>query len=261
MHHLARFARLAVLAASLAGLIAVGCAGDEEEAPASPTGTAAPTEMLAAASPADLASYRYSVDVSLLPSILDTTEAPANLPLDGPVRVVIDGERVNPGRERTRTSADMGFLQIETETIVIDGQRWIREADGTWKEGAASGLESFAGLDFRPSVLFADDEGQYAEVARQLEDYDSVEEDVSGTPTRRFTLDQDEFFRLFQEQGNVLPTEVDATLTADIWLERDLGTPVQLRVVGTDASGEEVVRLELTLSDLNAEEITVEPPA
>lgn len=258
-----RLARALLATALLIGLVTLGCTGggdDEGVSTADATETPTPVEEVAAASPADLTSYRYSVDVSLLPSILDVSEAPDGLPLDSPIRIVIDGERVNPDRERATTTADMGFLQVETETILVGQQRWLREGDGGWKEGAASGLESFAGLDFRPSVLFADDEGQYDIVARELEGYDSVEEDVEGIPTRRFTLDEDEFFRLFQ-QDNVLPIEVDATLTADIWLARDLGTPVRLLVVGTDDAGGEVVRLELALRDLNAEDIAVEAPS
>lgn len=256
-----RFAHALLTGAILVGLVTLGCTGDDEDGPtAVPTETPTPTETLTAASPADLTSYRYSVNVSLLPSILDVSEAPEGLPLDTPIRIVIDGERVNPDREHATTSADMGFLQVATETIVVGDRRWLREGNGSWKEGAASGLESFAGLDFRPSVLFADDEGQYDAVARELEGYDWVEDEVAGVPARRFTLSQDEFFALFQ-QNQVLPVEVDATLTAEIWLARDLGTPVQLRVVGTNEAGEEVVRLELALRDLNAEDITVEPPA
>lgn len=257
-----RLAHAFLATALLAGLLTLGCSGDgddEGSSTAEATETPTPTETLEAASPADLTSYRYSVDVSLLLSILDTSEAPEGLPLDAPVRITIDGERVNPDREHASTTADLGFLQVETETIVVGDRRWLREGNGAWKEGAASGLESFAGLDFRPSVLFADDEGQYDAVAQQLEEYEWVEEDVDGIPARRFTLDEDEFFRLFQ-QDNVLPVEVDATLTADIWLARDLGTPVRLLVVGTDEAGDEVVRLELSLRDLNAEDIAVEAP-
>ena len=74
------------------------------------------------------------------------------------------------------------------------------------------------------------------------------------------TIGQQAFLDLFQGENDVLPVEVDATLSAEIWLERDLGTPVSLRVVGVDSSGAEVVRLELDLMDLNSEDITVEAP-
>jgi len=258
-----RLTHALLAAAILVGLATLGCTGggdDEAASTAEPTETPTPSETLTAASPADLTSYRYSVNVSLLPSILDVSEAPEGLPLDSPIRITIDGERVNPDREHATTTADMGFLQVRTESIVVGEQRWLREGNGSWKEGAASGLESFAGLDFRPSVLFADDEGQYDLVARQLEDYEWVEEEVEGIPTRRFTLDEDEFFALFQ-QDHVLPLEVDANLTADIWLARELGTPVRLLVVGTSDAGDEVVRLELALRDLNAEDIAVEAPS
>ncbi len=258
-------ARIAVLplltAALLVGLLVGGCddAGDAGGT-AEPTETPTPTLAITAASPADLTSYRYTVTVSMLPSILDTSEAPAGLPLDQEIRLAIQGERVNPDREHAVTSADLGFLQVDSETIVIGDRRWLREGSGAWKEGASSGLESFAGLDFRPSVLFVDDAGQYDEVARRLNDYEWVEEDLFGIPTRHFTLDQQAFLELFQGEADVIPVAVDATLSAEIWLERDIGTPVRLLVSGVDSAGDEVVRLELDLMDLNAEDIQVEAP-
>ena len=245
-----------------ATLVAVGCSGSDDAADATvePTETPTPTQAITAASPADLASYRYTLTVSILPSLLDTSEAPAGLPLDQEIHLAIQGERVNPDREHAVTSADLGFLQVSTETVVIGDRRWIREANGAWTEGAGTALESFAGLDFRPSALFADDAGQYDEVARRLNDYEWVEEDLFGVPTRHFTLDQQAFLDLFQGENDVLPVELDATLSAEIWLERDLGTPVSLRVVGVDSSGAEVVHLELDLMDLNSEDIKVEAP-
>lgn len=255
-----RLASLVVIASAM--FIFGGCSGDGEgDSTAPPTETPTPTETLPAASPADLDSYRYAVTVTMLPTVLDTSEAPDGLPLDQPIRIEMEGERVNPDREHVRTSADLSFIAVETETVTIGERRWVREGTRSWQEGGSSALEAFAGMDFRPSTLFADDAGQYNEVAARLQEYDWVEDDRDGIPTRRFTLDQEAFYDLFQSTGRVLPAEVDATLTAEIWLERDSGTPVGLLVVGTDESGEEVLRLDLRLWDLDSSEIEVEPPA
>ncbi|MGE3960727.1 MAG: hypothetical protein AB7F65_03495 [Dehalococcoidia bacterium] len=257
----ARFGGPLLLGCVAAMALAFGaCGGDGSDATAEPTETPTPTQVIQAASPADLASYRYDLTVSILTSLLDTSQAPSGLPLDGEIRLAVQGERVNPDREHSVASADLGFLQVNTEAIVIGERRWLREPDGTWREGATSPLEAFAGLDFRPSVLFADDAGQYDEIARRLNEYEWVEEDLFGIPTRHFTLDEDAFISLFESEEDILPMELDATLTAEIWLERDLGTPVQLRVVGVDADGAEVIRLDLGLRDLNAEDIAVTPP-
>lgn len=251
--------RGAVVACSMLALFAVACSSDD----GAPTPTATPpaTDTVVAASPADLASYRFSVEVRMLPTVLDVSEAPAGLLLDQFLTITIEGEWQNPDREHAFTTADLVFLQVSTETVSIGDRRWLREDNRPWVEGGSSPLEAYAALGFRPSILFAEDEGRYDELARALNEYPWEEEDVRDAPARRFTLDDVAFHELFLGPNTVLPAEINATLSADIWLDRDLGTPVRMTVVGVDEAGKEILRLHMELWDFDAGDIEIEPPA
>ncbi len=253
--------RIALLGLSALLLFAVACSGDDGDSEAATTPTEDATVSIAASSPAQLASYRFSVDLKMLPTVLDVSEAPAGLGLDQQLSIVVEGERQNPDREHAFTTADLVFLQVSTETISIGEQRWLREGNRPWVEGDSSPLESYAALGFRPSVLFAEDEGRYQELALALEEYEWEEDEVRGAPTRRFTLDDAAFSELFLGEGSVLPTEIKATLSAVIWLDREIGTPVRMTVNGTDDAGEEILALTIDLWDFDATDIEVEPPA
>jgi len=254
--------RGALIGLTLLVALAIACSGSEgDDGTNEPTAPESPAASVTASSPADLASYRFSVDLKMLPSVLDVSEAPAGLSLDRQLSIVIEGERQNPDRERAFTTADLVFLQVQTETISIGDQRWIREGNRPWVEGGSSPLESYAALGFRPSVLFAEDEGRYDELALALNAYPWEEEDIRGAPTRRFTLDDAQFSELFLGEGSVLPAQVNAELSATIWLDRDLGTPVRMIVIGTDDAGMQALELTIDLWDFDATDLEIEPPA
>ena len=238
-------------------LLAVACSGDDAPQ-ATPTETATPGIL--ASSPADLASYRFSVNLRMLSTALDVSEARAGLPLDQQLSIMIEGERQNPDREHAFTTADLVFLQVMTETISIGEQRWLRERNRPWLEGGSSPLEAYAALGFRPSVLFADDEGRYDELALALDEYEWDEELIRGAPTRRFTLDDAAFTELFLGERSLLPKQTNATLSAVFWLDREIGTPVRMTVSGTDEAGEEIVVLTIELWDFDATDIDIQPP-
>ena len=251
--------RGAILVSAVLALVATACSADDG-AP-TPMETPTATESVVAASPAELASYRFSVQVRMLPTVLDVSEAPAGLVLDQFLTISIEGERQNPDREHAFTTADLVFLQVSTETISIGNRSWLREGNRPWIEGGSSPLEAYAALGFRPSILFAEDENRYDELARALNTYPWDEDEVRGAPARRFTLDDTAFQELFLGPNTVLPQEINATLSAEIWLDRDLGTPVRMTVVGVDEAGKEVVRLHMELWDFDAGDIEIEPPA
>lgn len=244
---------------ALVGLAGAGCGGGDPEATS--TAEASPTLTVTATSPADLASYRYRVDISLTAAALDTTQAPSGLPMDRPLTIEMSGERINPDREQTTTTADLGFIRVETESVWIGTTRWIREGDRPWKEGGVSALETFAAVDFRPAALYVDDQGQYDTMARRLQDLPWADEDLDGVPVRHFTLDADAFVEIFLVGSNLDPSNLTANLVGEVWLERDRGTPVRTLIVGTDAGGAEVFRLEMRLFDLDTDDIVIEAPA
>jgi hypothetical protein len=250
--------RSALPALSALMLLLIACSGDDAPA-ATPTESA--TSGIVASSPADLASYRFSVDLRMLPRALDVSEAPAGLSLDQQLSIMIEGERQNPDREHAFTTADLVFLQVSTETIAIGEQKWLREGNRPWVEGGSSPLEAYAALGFRPSILFAEDEGRYDDLALALEQYEWDEDVIRGAPTRRFALDHAAFTELFLGEGSVLPAQINATLSAVIWLDREIGTPVRMIVNGIDEAGVEILALTIELWDFDATDIDIQPPA
>lgn len=253
-----RRALAGVLAALAAGAL-VACNGGGEEATPEPTPTTAPPQLIAAASPQELQSYRYSVSLLLLPAALP--ETPSDWPADQQLRVAVQGEWTQPDRERSTSSVDLGIgAAIETESIRVGDQHWIRIGNGPWRESSRSDLESTAGLDFSPSVLFADDAAAYEMVAQRLSEHPWTEETVKGIATRRFTFTEAEFNEIFAGEEELLPIEVDAEISAEMWLSVEFGTPVSVILRGHSRAGEEILLLQLDLWDMNARDIAIEPP-
>lgn len=253
------------------GALLIACGGDSDSggtatATSTTAGTASTTgasgsDDFAARSPESLDSYRYDVTVTLAAAALDTADAPSGLPLDSDFQIEIMGEVVNPGRERSETSIDLGFLAIATETIRIDGQEWNRQAGGAWEVGTPTGgADALIGTDFSPSSIFTTDaDFSYDDLTARLAAHSWRNEDVEGIATRHYTFTQDEFYEVFATDQRVLPDDMDATFVADIWIAEELGVPVKMVIVGTASDGSEVMRLEMLLTDLNSE-IAIEPP-
>ena len=243
-------------------IVAVGLAGsrgDGEGSAPTPNPTGAPTQLIAAASPQDLQSYRYSVSLLLQPSALPGT--PPDWPADQELHVAVQGEWVHPDREHTVSSVDLGIgTAVQTESIRIGDQSWMRVGSGPWREAAGDPLQGVAGLDFSPAALFADDSAAYGVIAQRLAEHPWTEETVQGIATRRFSFTEAEFYEIFEGQQDLLPVEVDAEITAELWLSVELGVPVSVVLRGRSAAGVEILVLQLDLWDLNAEEIAVEPP-
>lgn len=253
--------RIRGLAAAAILLAAVGtlgaCSGDEADE-ATPTPTVTATPGLLVASPHALDSYRYTVRVSALLGAL-SAETPDAL-ADQSVSVEIEGSRINPDREQSTSSVELGPVALTVETVLIGDQQWVRDGTRPWAESAGGGMDILGGMDFRPAALFSDDDAEYSALAERLAAYPSTADTIDGMATLHFTFTQEEFFEVFQDQGQLVPPDVDAALAADVWLSEEFGTPVRLLVVGTASDGTEVLRLQLDLHDLNGDEIAIEPP-
>ncbi|MDA1010438.1 MAG: hypothetical protein DWG80_05705 [Chloroflexi bacterium] len=247
----------AAIGAIAAGLLA-GCSDSDAPADtdASTTPTAAPVVLVA--SPSSLASYRYEVTVTALLGAL-SAEAPEALSTQT-ATITVEGSRLNPDREQSRSLVEIGPLSVEVETIRIGEQQWVREGTRPWTESVGGGMDVLGGADFRPAALFAEDPAEYVALGERLAGYPSSEVMLEGIPARHFTFTEEEFFAVFQNQGDIVPPSVDATLSAEVWLSRELGTPIRLVVVGTATDESEVIRLEMDILDLNDPAIEVEPP-
>lgn len=251
----AALAAVALLAALLGA-----CTGDEPDTASTTPGTTAaePEPDILVTSPASLHSYRYEVTVEAIFEAL-SAEAPEALAGQA-VTLTVQGERINPDQERTISSGGIGPITFEAEIVRIGSQQWVREGTRPWTESAAGGMDVLVGVDFRPAALFVDDPDEYAALSRRLADYTSTRETLDGIVTRHFTFTEDEFFEVFQGQGDIVPPDVEAELAADIWLSEELGAPVRLLVTGSASDGTEVLRLQLDIRDLNDETIEISPP-
>lgn len=250
----AALAALALLSALLGA-----CTGDEPTASTTPgTIAAEPEPDILVTSPASLHSYRYEVTVEAIFGAL-SAEAPEAL-ADQAVTLTVQGERINPDQERTISSGGIGPITFEAEIVRIGSQQWAREGTRPWTESAAGGMDVLGGVDFRPAALFVDDPDEYAALSRRLAGYTSTRETLDGIATLHFTFTEDEFFEVFQDQGGIVPPDVEAELAADIWLSEELGVPVRLLVTGSAGDGTEVLRLQLDVRDLNDETIEISPP-
>lgn len=263
---LGRLLLLPVLALGAVALVA--CGDSEGDSTATATGTLTPTgesdgseEPFLARSPSDLDSYRYRVDVSVASEALDSAEAPTGLDLEGDLTFNVEGAVVNPDREQTATSIDLGILTLSTETIRIGEEEWTRAGQGAWTTTtpAADGGD-ILDVDISPDSLFTSSEDfDYEALTARLEEHGWEDEEANGYAARHFTFTQEEFYEVFETDEAVLPADIDATFVADVWMATEFGVPVRMLIVGTDGGGTEILRLEMNLRDINTE-IAIDPP-
>ncbi len=260
-------------ALALATFALIACSGGEETdptptgttaaqvTPAAATATAESTPQFAAQSPQDLQSYRYRVNVTVAAEALDDSEAPTGLDLDGNLTLGLEGAVVNPDREHTSTAIDIGFLTLSTETVRVGDQEWTRAGQGAWSASTSGeGAEALFDADFSPASIFTTSaDFDYEALTARLEEHGWKDEEVNGVRARHYSFTEEEFYSTFETDEAVLPADIDATFTADIWLAEDLGVPVRMLIVGVDGAGTEILRLEMDVTDINSQ-IAIDPP-
>ncbi len=252
--------------------IATACGGDDGDG-----GNGASAEQVAAAleSPAALNSYRYEMTIDTSGSAAGGLEGvPSGLTLGLELSMELSGAVVAPDREQSKLTADLGFLTLEIETIRIGDRVWMRESGGQWElQSTADSGPLDLGFDLSPTDFFGDDaSGEGLDVLRSvLSGIDGTRETVNGVEAVRFDLSAEQFAQAFPDGGDLAGGDADglaADATISIWVARDSGIPVRLvletTIAGEDggdgAGGEGGVRLELSLTDLDSDDIKIEPP-
>lgn len=264
---LQRWLPLAALAVAAVALVA--CGGDDADgtpAGRADGGTATATsegqgDAFRARSPNDLDSYRYRVDVTVDAAALDSADA--GLPIEGDLSFNVEGAVVNPDREQTATSIDLGLLTLTTETIRVGADEWTRAGQGAWSTSTPSNSAGgdLLAVDISPAALFAASGNfDYHALTQRLDEHEWQEEQVNGVSARRYTFTEQQFYEVFQTEDAILPADIDATFVADIWFAQDRGVPVRLIISGTDGAGDEILRLEMNLTDMDTD-IAIAPPA
>ncbi len=255
----------ATLVALMAALLAAACSGG--------SGSEATPEATAAASGFrvtnldDLTGYRFNVTVTLDPEGLDAANIPPGLLQPGQkFGLTLTGAALAPDREQSTTTFALGDLSLAMESVRVGDRMWTREGDGPWRESAATDAASplVAEFEYRPSAIFrASDDYSLDDLTARLGTLTHTMERVNGHEARRYTMTPEQFREVFQSDQEVLPPEAgpDATFVADLWFAEALGTPLRMVIVGQNGAGQEILRLEMDMTDLNAPDISIEPPA
>jgi len=244
-------------------LVACGAA---EVAPTTPTPPPGPTERFQ--TPRTLDSYRFTVHVRADGDIVDQSEAPAGLGLDGePIRIDIEGHWASPGREYSVVTFEFGVLAATQETVRVGERVWTSVEGGAWRERAPlTDAENLIGQDvpLTPDALFGrDDPDVLARLTADLEARPHRSEFVDGRETRHWSLDEEWFDAYLDEFPEVLsgiPRDQGLMLDIDIWSDVETGVGTRLEVTGGFPGRPGILHMDLRLFDINDPEITVEPP-
>lgn len=255
-----------------AGLLAltfalVGC-GVAEVATPTPSSSANPGPSERFQSPVTLDSYRYTLHVRADGELLDQSEAPAGLDLEGEtIRIDTEGRWVAPDSEYASVLFSFGVLSARQETIRIGERIWTNSERGAWRERAPlTDPEQLVGQDIplTPHAIFGNDRPEILErLTTDLEARPYTRETVNGRETRHWTLDEEWFDAYAADFEGVLPgISLDQGLLVqiDIWTDLETGVGIRLEVRGAFEGRPGVLHVEMELFDLNDPEITVEPP-
>jgi hypothetical protein len=248
---------LAAVVILLAGslLVACGGGGKVEEAPqAAATAAATPEEGVAGAisGPAEafakLESYRMNMRLTMEGA---SAEGQGALALD------LEGAFVAPDRSQTHVNARVGELQLEEESISVGGQTWVKTGDN-WVEGEPQ----FKLSDVSPASLLQCLDPE------QLLRFKPSKETVNGVDSLRYSIDRAGIEALGCS-GAVLgqeatPDDLPEDSSMDLWLAEDGGWPVRLTMTAQgvmDNGNEMSLDFSMDVTDVNAADIDIEPPA
>jgi hypothetical protein len=241
----------------LAGSLLVACGGGgkvEEAPPAAATAAATPEEGAAGAisGPAEafakLESYRMNMRLTMEGA---SAEGQGALALD------LEGAFVAPDRSQTHVNARVGELQLEEESISVGGQTWVKTGDN-WVEGEPQ----FKLSDVSPASLLQCLDPE------QLLRFKPSKETVNGVDSLRYSIDRAGIEALGCS-GAVLgqeatPDDLPEDSSMDLWLAEDGGWPVRLTMTAQgvmDNGNEMSLDFSMDVTDVNAADIDIEPPA
>lgn len=258
-------ATLALLALTLA---IVGCGIAEVATPTpSPSDEPGPRERFQ--SPVTLEAYRYTVHVRADGELLDQTEAPAGLDLEGEtIRIDTEGYWASPDSEYASVNFSFGVLRAQQETVRIGERTWTNSERGAWRERAPlTDPEQLVGQDIplTPHAIFGNDRPEILErLTRDLETRPHTSETINGRETRHWTLDDEWFDAYAADFDGVLPAvarDQELRIQIDIWTDLETGVGTRLEVRGSFEDRPGILHLTMDLFDLNDPEITVDEPA
>ncbi len=244
---------------ALAGFVALGalalaCSGGDDAADATP----APL-----ASPADMQSFRYEVVAEI--SGGGAVDGGLSLSLD--IVISASGAVIAPDQQQSRIVADLGFLKLDIESIQIGDTSWTREPGGDWSSEADAGLGGLGDFDLSPTSLFGDDtdDTDLSVLQGVLDTLDGRREAVNGVAAIGYTLNAEQFAESFGAlaEGEGIPgLDGEGDMSVEVWIAVASGFPVRLIIDGTsvEEGAESEFHLELNITDINSDDIKIEPP-
>ena len=201
-------------------------------------------EMLAAGTPflvrcgESLRAFRYTSKVELF-------GASATLLIEQ------TGEVIFPDREHFTRHMDLFGIVFDSEVLAIGSSVW-QKGDIPVADFGLSPLSFFGGA---AGLTFDADEQELNETA--LKPFARADATVNGVATVRYELDGTEFESLL---SSFAPVGTAAPPTVSLWIAKDLGVAVKMVVESVADPELGTLRLEISISDLNATDISIEAP-
>lgn len=216
-------------------------------------------------SPAELESFRFAITMNI-----ESSGSPSDSPgfsTNANINVNASGAAVSPDRSQATIEADLGFLQVNLETVTVGEQTWSREPGGEWTEGVEDPM-GFGDLGLNPSTMLTEDEESIAELQSLVDRLEGTRESVNDRDAIRYDLTEEQLRELaedpeFADMFEGFEEQVgEGDLDMQMWFDIETGVPLRLIIDGTsEAEGMEgTVNVEFNVTDLN-EDISIEPPA
>jgi hypothetical protein len=156
-----------------------------------------------------------------------------------------------------RTEAKFQFLGQAYDTIAIGSDTWTKQGNGPWQKGDAS--------DNIAASLTPSDLCQQALTGLSATGVKPTSEKLNGQSVLKYEFDHDalsKFQDLFGPSGEGGDTPIPADAKLDIWVTEKEHLPVKMMLQGSDTSdqGSYTIDLEFNITDLNGEDINIQPP-
>lgn len=245
-----------VLTLLLVSLVSSGCFWQSPPADSAPR------------NPLSLKSYRWTTELRADSSLFDQSHAPEALQATAPfvLQASVTGDRVAPDRQHAW--ARVSPVAVEPrESIKIGSQHWNRIGDGPWRTGSEAfpAARAYLGraVDLDASAIF---EAEQSPVVIALRDgmpsMPHREEQLPSGPAMRYTLRPDQV-ALVIEDTDLNPFAVLRSLAAvriDLWINIKHNVLTGVRVSGDSDTKVEAFLLDVRITEIEPEGISIEPP-
>jgi hypothetical protein len=156
-----------------------------------------------------------------------------------------------------RTEAKFQFLGQTEETITIGTDTWTKQGNGPWQTGDDAGTVT---ASLTPSDLC-----QQALSGLSATGVKPTSEKLDGQKVQKYEFDHDTLARfqdIFGMLGGGSDSSIPADAKLDVWVTEKEHLPLKMTLQGSESTdqGSYSIDVELTVTDLNGKDITIQPP-